>query len=86
MNDGVLHEANESRAGSWLPKSGLVSLLDILGGGSIACDRCGRWQSFSSLTPGDARDQLRRYGWTFTDGHDVCPRCSALPKDEKASA
>jgi len=76
MDDGILHEAGESKAGSWLPRGRLVSLLDILGGGDCTCDRCGRWQTFSALTPRDAQEQLAKHGWTFENGTDACPRCS----------
>ena len=76
MNDGILHEANESSAGSWLPNSGMVSMLDILGGGIATCDQCGRWQRFSAITPDQAKGQLSKHGWTFSGDQEMCPECS----------
>lgn len=76
MNDGILHEPSDPKR--WLPERGLVSLLDILGGGSATCDVCGRWQSVSALGEHDARKVLAQSGWTFPAGKDLCPKCSLV--------
>jgi len=76
MNDGILHEASEPKR--LLPTHGVVSLLDILGGGSATCDLCSRWQGFSALNEQDGLEMLAKSGWTFHDGKDICPACSAV--------
>lgn len=80
MNDGILREKDETT--EW-PGHGrrLVSLLDILGGGQKICDRCGRWQGFSALTPEQADEQLAEFGWIKAGNEDLCRLCAA--QDER---
>jgi hypothetical protein len=83
MNDDRLHEPDEERR--WLPREGLVSLLDIVGGGNMTCDECGRWQGFSAIGREDAREQLAAKGWTFPLGRDLCPKCSLVVPPSRSS-
>jgi len=76
VNDGILHESHD-RPEPMFRGGKLYSLLDILGGGRVVCDKCQRWQSFSAITPEHAREELTKSGWRFTDGQDICPRCAA---------
>lgn len=77
MTDNQLHEASESKSGALGFQPGrLYSMLDIVGGGIATCDSCQRWQRFLALDQRGAQEHLARHGWTFTDGKDVCPRCS----------
>lgn len=81
MRDGILHEASEQAEP--LFKSGrIVSLLDIVGGGWVKCDVCGRWQNVSALIEADAQEYLRGFGWTFREGKDFCPICSKADTEE----
>ena len=81
MIDEALHEPNET-VPLFQPHK-IYSLLDILGGGSATCDQCGRWQRFSALTPYMAQEYLKRFGWTFVEGQDLCPKCSQ-PQEKPA--
>lgn len=74
MNDGILHEKDEPRC--LLPTDQIFSLFDVMAGGNVTCDICGRWQGFSALTPQMARNELIKFGWTFPNGEDICPKCS----------
>ena len=77
MNDGVLHDKNEPKYGSFgTGRSRLVSLLDIVGGGNVTCSKCGRWQSFSAISTETAIEELAKYGWKcVAGGEDICPVC-----------
>lgn len=75
MNDGILREANESR-GPMFGSNRLVSMLDIIGGGTVTCDKCGRWQNISALGPEHLKEQMTPFGWTFPGDKDICPKCS----------
>ena len=73
-----LHEPTD-RPGPQFQAGRLYSLLDILGGGHLTCDLCGRWQRFAAGTSTGAREYLKLRGWTFANGKDICPKCSVPP-------
>lgn len=70
-----LHEPTD-RPGPQFQAGRLYGLLDILSGGRLTCDLCGRWQRFAAATPTGAREYLKLRGWTFPNGKDLCPKCS----------
>lgn len=81
MNN-LLHEKDEPRQPLFRPGR-LISMMDILGGGDCTCDHCGRWQEVRALTASDGREQLKKTGWTFKNGEDICPKCSQTRTREK---
>jgi len=74
MVDEKLHDAGTSSP--MFQPHNLYSLLDIMCGGSAPCDSCGRWQRFSAFGVCAAEEYLSKFGWTFLDGKDICPKCS----------
>jgi len=80
QDEGILHEASTNPGPLFQPGK-LYSLLDILGGGTMTCDNCGRWQRIVALSPSMARADLVKYGWSFRDGKDLCPVCTKLTTD-----
>jgi hypothetical protein len=81
--DGILHEANERTGPAFRPGQ-LYSMLDILGGGIMTCDNCGRWQRLTSIPSSSARSDMTMFGWTFPNGKDLCRICSK-PKAYESS-
>jgi hypothetical protein len=79
--DGILHEAKE-KTGPLFRAGTLYSMLDILGSGIITCDNCGRWQWMTTISPSSVRSDMRRCGWTFPDGKDLCRICSKPNAEE----
>ena len=71
----VLHESSEPR-GPMFQGGRMYSLLDILGGGVIVCDMCGKWQRFAVLGPSFVKEEMEKKGWAVqTEGKDICPVC-----------
>lgn len=70
----TLHEPGDPPdSGTPFASGQLVSMLELVLGGTAHCDRCKRWQRY------DSQDRLRSCGWSLggEGGEDLCPKCAA---------